>query len=101
MAFGHARRRKYDGGLVCTLCVDTRPHEDNEWCSVAHAIVCEDCCRGLMMGDERVLMAVEEVTGQEVEPEDILEVCTQCPRLVRIVTEEAFESGPDVRLPMH
>jgi hypothetical protein len=101
MAYARNSRRKHDGALLCTLCVDTRPREDNDWCPVTGSIVCEDCCRGLMMGDERVVLAAAELTGREPEPEDVLSVCTECPRLIRIVTEESVEDGTEVRLPMH
>lgn len=53
----------YDGGLTCRLCPDPRPSEDNEWCPIAERVVCENCCRALMLGDDRLRAAVADLNG--------------------------------------
>lgn len=98
----HARHaRRHDGALLCTMCVDTRPREDNDWCPVSGSVVCDDCCRDLMLGEERALLVASEARGHDIQPEDVISVCTSCERLIRLVSEHAPEDGPDVRLPMH
>jgi hypothetical protein len=92
---------RYDGAFRCTLCPDHSPREDNDWCPVAGGVVCEDCCRALMMGDDRLLEAVSVRKGHEVDPDDVIAHCMECERLVRLVSEQTFEEGTDARLPMH
>jgi hypothetical protein len=97
---GH-RRDARDGALVCGLCVDRTPRIDNDWCAVTGRVVCEECCRALMIGEARALLVASEAAGRELSPEDVVSECTGCPRLIRLVTEHTLESGTDVRLPMH
>ncbi len=88
---------RFDGALRCRLCPDLSPAEDNDWCPLAAGVVCDDCCRALMMGDERLLDAVSRRRGHEIGMEQVVESCMQCERLVRLVTETTGD-GDGVRL---
>jgi hypothetical protein len=94
-------RATFDGALVCGLCVDNTPRIDNDWCPVTECVMCDECCRGLMMGEGRALVVASEIAGRELTAEDVVAECTSCPRLMRLVTEHTLEGETDVRLPMH
>lgn len=97
-----AIQERYDGAFRCRLCPDHFPREDNDWCAVAERVVCDDCCRSLMMGDERTLGLVEQARDREFEPEDVIAACMQCPRLVRLVSETVVDGEDEgVRLPLN
>lgn len=92
---------RFDGGLTCRLCADTRPSEENDWCPLAERVVCESCCRALMLGDERLRSAVGELRGDELKVDDIIAECVQCDRLVRLVSEHPPEDDTNVRSRPH
>ena len=96
------RARRWDGAFRCGLCPDRIPQPDNDWCPVFEGVVCEDCCRSLMMGDERLLAEVSEAAGREITPDDVIARCTECERLIRIVSEHLLDGETEAaRLPMH
>jgi hypothetical protein len=90
-----------DGAFRCRLCPDTFPREDNEWCGCAGGIVCDDCCRAIMMGEQRMLEAISKRRGRRMRSEDVVSTCMECERLVRLVTERAVDGDIAVRLPLH
>lgn len=93
---------RFDGAFRCRLCPDQLPSVENDWCPVAAGVVCEDCCRALMMGDARLLDAVAKRLGRGVDQQDVIERCMQCERLVRLVSETAILGESEgVRLPLH
>lgn len=91
----------YDGGLTCRLCPDPRPSEDNEWCPIAERVVCEDCCRALMLGDDRLRRAVAELNGGARTPDDVIAACVACERLGKLIEEHVPQHETDVRFPLH
>lgn len=96
------RRVRYDGAFRCGLCLDPFPAPDNDWCPVAEGVVCEDCCRELMMGDERRLAEVSRGRDQVLESDDVIAHCAECERLIRLVSDHILDGELDgVRLPMH
>jgi hypothetical protein len=92
---------RFDGGLTCRLCADTRPSEENDWCRLAERVVCESCCRALMLGDERLRSAVAELRGEELRADDIIAECVECDRLVQLVSESVTEDDTGVRSRPH
>lgn len=90
-----------DGALRCRLCPDPSPHPDNDWCPVTGGIVCEDCCRALMMGDPRALALASERRERQIDNDDVIAECSECARLIRLVSDRVLEGETDVRLPMH
>jgi hypothetical protein len=96
-----ATAERFDGAFRCRLCPDHLPREDNDWCPAAQGVVCEDCCRALMMGDERLLEAISRRRGLDLDTPDVISNCTECERLIRLVSEHVPDEGNDARLPMH
>jgi hypothetical protein len=93
---------RFDGAFRCHICPDHFPREDNDWCPIARAVVCDDCCRALMMGDERAADVVALRVGHDLDGDEIIDSCMRCDRLVRLVSETATEGESEgVRLPMH
>lgn len=91
-----------DGAFRCGQCRDGRPHEDNDWCPVMQSILCEDCCRSLMLGDERMIAAATRRYGRGIDSKDVISKCTECPRLIRLVSEHVLaDESEAARLPMH
>jgi hypothetical protein len=90
-----------DGAFSCRLCADRFPHEDNDWCPAARTVVCEDCCRALMTGEQRMLAAVSSRRGHRMDAQDVVSACMQCDRLVRLVSERGPDGDISVRLPLH
>lgn len=88
----------YDGALLCTTCADRRPREDTDWCPAIGRVVCDDCCRSLMLGEHRILKSGAE---DAMTLDQIVVACVACPRLAGIVEDEAFGDEPDVRFPLH
>jgi non-ribosomal peptide synthetase component F len=94
-------RVRHDGAFACTLCAERQPDADNDWCPITRSVVCDDCCRELMMAEERVTMAASAEIGHPFTPEDIVAACMACPRLARLVHLQALENAVDVRRRMH
>lgn len=93
---------RYDGAFRCRLCPDEHPRDDNDWCPVLQGVVCEDCCRSLMLGDERMREAVAHRLGHGVAAKDVIGRCTECSRLIRLVSEHVLaDESEAARLPMH
>lgn len=83
--------RLHDGALHCRLCIHHSPDEECDWCPAVESVICEDCCRQLMLGQIRVMVAAADITGGAVDPTELEAECADCPRLVRLISERVLD----------
>jgi hypothetical protein len=91
--------RQHDGVLRCRLCIHHTPGEECDWCPAIDSVICDDCCRQLMLGQMQLLVAASDAAGEALDPTEIVAECTDCPRLVRLISERVLDDRePDERL---
>jgi hypothetical protein len=84
----------WDGRARCRLCAGDGG-ADQEWCAVAAALVCDDCCDEVLGGEPEKLRAAGTSAAHSMAPLEILASCATCPRLGRKMAEDDADSiGP-------
>ena len=82
-------RAMHDGALRCALCADASPDAGHDWCPAAEGLVCETCCRRVLLGKDTRLYAIAatRVDGDD-SVENLSVACFGCDRGRRWFAEQ-------------
>lgn len=80
-------RERHDGAAMCRLCSSTDAIAGHAWCAASGGLVCDDCCRSLLLGDAR---QVPPTTASDLarRADMIISACLECERGQRWYTEQ-------------
>lgn len=90
-------RGRHDGMAACRLCASTDAAADHAWCAASEGLVCDECCRHVLLGDVwrlKPLMSPDEIADRA---EVIICACLACERGQRWYAEQLqahFSGGP-------
>lgn len=65
-----------DGPARCRVCATTAADAEHEWCPAAEALVCEECCRRILLGSVGAYIAAAVGAGSDPTPS----ACADCER---------------------
>jgi len=82
----------WDGRTRCRLCASDHG-ADHDWCRVAGALVCDECCEEVLGGEPGKLKAAAAAAARPMAPLEILASCASCPRLGRMLVDEEDAEG--------
>ncbi len=80
---------RHDGLAACRLCSSSDAGADHDWCPAAEGLVCETCCRRVLLGEDTRLYAI---AATRVDGDDSVEnlsiACFGCDRGRRWFAEQ-------------
>jgi hypothetical protein len=69
----------HDGRPRCELCAENGEATEHEWCPIAHSLVCDRCCQGVVDFEPGPLVAALSHADTMVTPADVARLCADCP----------------------
>lgn len=71
---------RHDGMAACRLCSSTDASADHGWCAASGGLVCDSCCRRVLLGDVSGLRLPAPETDLADDAETIISACLGCER---------------------
>jgi hypothetical protein len=78
----------HDGMALCRMCATGDAEAHHEWCAASGGLVCDECCRRVLLGDVRRLDPAMTVAQLAERAEAIIASCLSCERGQRWFTEQ-------------
>ena len=75
------RPPRHDGLATCRLCSSSDAAADHEWCPAAEGLVCDACCRHVLLGEDTRLYAIAATRADGDDTvENLTSACFGCDR---------------------
>ena len=71
---------RHDGLAACRLCSSSDAAADHDWCPAAEGLVCDGCCRAVLLGDDVRLRTLTATRVDEDEAGSPVPACFGCER---------------------
>lgn len=71
---------RHDGVAACRLCASTKPDAGHEWCAASGGLICDECCRRVLLGDISRLRPWIPASDLPRHAEEIIGSCLVCER---------------------
>ena len=78
----------HDGLAACRLCSSSDPAADHDWCLAAEGLVCDACCRRVLLGDDAPLHAIAATRVDGDDAGNLATACFRCERGHRWFAEQ-------------
>jgi hypothetical protein len=81
---------RHDGLASCRLCASADAAAEHDWCPASEGLVCEACCRRVLLGDpSRLEVAMGDADSPDVF-ETLITTCLSCERAKRWYAEQVY-----------